>query len=245
MDRTTGQQRSADDAVDARLMSSVRGSSMRKMLQLAVALSLAVLSAGCATPYMTDRARDAADVLTCAACSGGGVKARVGPIGTGLFLGMNYEQLGLRGGYAGRLGGGDCLENMLDVDVIYGQMERFVPYDCPTVMLRGKAHLSDGYLGLNFAYPCPSTTLVYGEDRFVVRSSWRQTIPQWTRIEAVFGFPVSLRLGFNPGELLDLILGWTTIDVFDDDLERKKREWKKTSGGDVQRVAPDSHRSMP
>ena len=229
MDRTTVQQRSADDAVNARLIPSVRGSSMRKMLQLAVALSLAVLSAGCATPYMTDRGRDAADVLTCAACSGGGVKARVGPIGTGLFFGMYPEQLGLRGGYAGRLRG-----DMFDLDLILCQGELFVPYGCRTVMLRGKAHLSEGYLGLNFAYPCPSSTRVNKEDRFSVRSSWRQTIPQWTRIEAVFGFPVSLRLGFNPGELLDLILGWTTIDIFDDDLERKKREWKKTSGGDVE-----------
>ena len=40
-------------------------------------------------------------------------------------------------------------------------------------------------------------------------------------VEVAFGFWHTLRLGFNPGELLDFILGWTTIDIFNDDLEAK------------------------
>ena len=45
----------------------------------------------------------------------------------------------------------------------------------------------------------------------------------YTQIEAVVGAGPSVRLGFNPGELLDFILGWTTIDIYKDDLERSKR----------------------
>lgn len=46
-------------------------------------------------------------------------------------------------------------------------------------------------------------------------------IPYYTQCEVAVGtfFP-SIRLGFNPGELLDFILGWTTIDIFRDDLEK-------------------------
>ena len=46
----------------------------------------------------------------------------------------------------------------------------------------------------------------------------------YNQIEAVIGVGPSLRLGFNPGELLDFILGWTTIDIYKDDLEQSKKE---------------------
>jgi hypothetical protein len=32
----------------------------------------------------------------------------------------------------------------------------------------------------------------------------------------------NVRCGFNPGELLDFILGWTTIDIFKDDIAGRK-----------------------
>jgi len=39
------------------------------------------------------------------------------------------------------------------------------------------------------------------------------------KIEVAAGLLGSVRIGFNIGELIDFILGWTTIDIFDDDLE--------------------------
>jgi len=36
----------------------------------------------------------------------------------------------------------------------------------------------------------------------------------------VFG----LRIGFDIGALLDFVLGWTTIDIYSDDLESRKKE---------------------
>ena len=44
-----------------------------------------------------------------------------------------------------------------------------------------------------------------------------------TQIEAAIGIGPSLRLGFNPGELLDFILGWTTVDIYGDDAARQRR----------------------
>ena len=42
----------------------------------------------------------------------------------------------------------------------------------------------------------------------------------------IAGFGGTIKLGFNPGELLDFILGWTTIDIFSDDFEAKKQKSK-------------------
>ena len=67
-----------------------------KSLHLVVALILAASSFGCANSYFIDRGRDAADILTLTAGVGFGVRARVGPLHTGLIL--NYDVAGLRGG---------------------------------------------------------------------------------------------------------------------------------------------------
>jgi len=61
----------------------------------------------------------------------------------------------------------------------------------------------------------------------------------WTQIEAVIGIGGTLRLGFNPGELLDFILGWTTIDIYGDDLEAKKQKEKSNPTSDGIRQPAD------
>ena len=49
-----------------------------------------------------------------------------------------------------------------------------------------------------------------------------------TQLELALGLGGSLRLGLNPGELLDFLLGWLTIDLYDDDIEWKK--WRSAVG---------------
>ena len=62
----------------------------------------AALLSGCASSdYLTDRWNDAKDICTATVGVGGGAKARVGPIGTGLHWVRDYA--GLRGGDAGPL----------------------------------------------------------------------------------------------------------------------------------------------
>jgi hypothetical protein len=45
----------------------------------------------------------------------------------------------------------------------------------------------------------------------------------FTQIEVVGGFGLVLRLGFNPGELLDFVLGWATVDIYGDDSATKNQ----------------------
>ena len=41
---------------------------------------------------------------------------------------------------------------------------------------------------------------------------------RWTQIEVAAGLLGGVRLGFNPGELLDLLLGFFGVDLYDDDV---------------------------
>jgi hypothetical protein len=65
--------------------------------------------------------------------------------------------------------------------------------------------------------------------------------PYWTQIEVIGDVGVGCRLGFNPGELLDFILGWTTIDIFDDDLERKERKSNQVPVDTARKLADPQH----
>jgi hypothetical protein len=44
----------------------------------------------------------------------------------------------------------------------------------------------------------------------------------YSQIEVVAAAGVSLRIGFNPGELLDFFLGWFGVDTYHDDPSRLK-----------------------
>ncbi len=50
----------------------------------------------------------------------------------------------------------------------------------------------------------------------------------------MIGLGGTLRLGFNPGELLDFLLGWFTIDIYNDDIELNKRKSNKTIENDLE-----------
>jgi hypothetical protein len=45
--------------------------------------------------------------------------------------------------------------------------------------------------------------------------------PYYSQIEVVAAAGVSLRIGFNPGELLDFFLGWFGVDIYHDDLSKR------------------------
>ncbi len=42
--------------------------------------------------------------------------------------------------------------------------------------------------------------------------------PMYTEVEAVAALGPAVRVGINPGELVDFILGWTTLDIYSDDV---------------------------
>ena len=41
--------------------------------------------------------------------------------------------------------------------------------------------------------------------------------PYYTDCEVILGLGVSVRIGLNPGELLDFVLGWVGVDIYSDD----------------------------
>jgi hypothetical protein len=184
---------------------------MKKIIQLTVLVVLLSLATGCATPYMTDRGRDAADVFTATVGYGIGGKAQIGPIQTGLFA--NRDCLGLRGGTCAVWDVPPFGENdTFELDLFICRMGIFNPNSG----LADKRHKDLMTVGLGpITWPFYMDNLLwFGRDE--------RTPYHHSQIEVAVGVGPSIRLGFNPGELLDFILGWTAIDVFDDDLEKRK-----------------------
>jgi hypothetical protein len=171
---------------------------MLRMLFVAVA---AATLAGCATPYMVDRKRDAADIFTAAVGTGVGVKARVGPVAPGIIMHANYA--GLQGG---------------DAFWGFGRYPGFHGSDGNLLLMGGEqGNRSDVCLTRN---KCHEAWYLFS---LASPFSWECNPPRYgpayfTQIEVVVGLGGSVKLGFNPGELLDFLLGWTTLDIFHDDI---------------------------
>lgn len=182
-------------------------------------LGLAAISPGCASSYMVDRGRDVADIFTVAVGVGAGVKARVGPATVGAIA--NVDVVGLRNG---------LILDPYDANVDLQSL--VVPL--PPCVADSPPYLSFGFEAFQLRAPCGSreslgmiaqsgfpfitTTLVSGSNQAPLSAR----LKYWTQIEAAAGLGPSIRIGFNSGELLDFILGWITIDIYKDDIGRKK-----------------------
>jgi len=178
---------------------------MKILLQLTLLLGLAITSTGCATPYMTDRKRDAADIFTLTFGFGAGAKAKIGPAQTGLLAEMGNH--GLRGGTF--VASCSSLPGEIDFNFLGAGMEAFSGYpEWITVRDRHKDICSETHLIPISFWPSD------GQDPYP---------SQLTQIEIVAGAIITMRAGFNPGELLDFILGWFNIDIYNDDLEKQNK----------------------
>lgn len=153
---------------------------------------------------MIDRGRDARDVFTFTLGEGMGVKARVGPFQSGLLV--QRDAWGLRGG--GSPGGRGAsprddvspIPDTLDLQLIVLGNDAF-PTGVPLVQDRHKS-----YEALTVAFFS------------TVKPKCGRVPSYYTAIEAVAALGGSVRLGFNPGELLDFVLGWFGLDLYRDDL---------------------------
>jgi len=176
---------------------------------LAAALLLAPLLAGCSAAYWTDRGRDFLDVPTITFNSALGVRARVGPVHAGLIIsGTDY---GLRGGalekeeWSGHTG--NCIE------CIGWGGESFDP---KALLGDSKRCERKGFDAIDNAIPFLTIEIVEGGFH-----------PYWTQIEAQASFLLGLRLGLNPGEFADFLVGFSTLDIYGDDVAGKKTEPEK------------------
>lgn len=201
----------------------------RKMLRgwqkVSVRLLLAqfvgvILSAACAfcsgcasSGYLKDRMRDGADVFTASVGKGFGVETRIGPAHAG-FVGVG-DRVGLRAGQflplrssagpsfidSGAYGGEYCIG-------IFG-------YEYFGAMVGSEAGTRRKEYETIFCFIPTGESLRSGKP--VLNPAY------WTQIEVVAGVGISLRLGFNPGELIDFLLGWFMLDIYNDDLGRIRK----------------------
>ncbi|MEI7900316.1 MAG: hypothetical protein WCK89_08680 [bacterium] len=168
--------------------------------------------AGCASStYWSNRGRDAKDVLTCAVGLGLGAKARVGPLQVPLIVQSDYT--GLRCGEffaspmredfwtyvseAGHVVDQPLPVYVRDYDTLYSGYEIFDPGGLSTV--RHKRVNSQG-MGI-----------------FATFDDDHRNYGFYSQVECVVGVVFSVRLGVNPGELVDCLVGFTGLDIFCDD----------------------------
>ncbi|NCC49630.1 MAG: hypothetical protein EOM20_00295 [Spartobacteria bacterium] len=176
-----------------------------------MAALISALCAGCATTgYLGDRMRDAGDMATMTVGMGAGAKGRVGPVQVGLVV--NRDLAGVRAGTV-------SIPWSLDTDFLlfplYGFGFEWMETTNQVVIARHKC--------VNTSKPLPFLSLVDTGEKFEHEWSFsREHLHYYTGIDIVIGLGGTLRFGINPGEIIDFILGWMTIDIFNDDLQRTK-----------------------
>jgi len=186
---------------------------MKKMALLAVILLLAANTVGCehSKAYLVDRGRDAADIFTLTVGLGAGARARIGPLHAGLAA--VFDLGGLRGGrvvdYAEP--SGHAKENAMTVETTVSSYETFGAY--PPILGEPDRFKEFEARGLPFvSYVEPPR---YDENGPLVH-------PYYTQVELVVALVAGVRLGANPGEMLDFLFGWVGVDIFKDDAEMKR-----------------------
>ena len=173
--------------------------------RLAPSIALVLLCAGCASPYWQNRRADAADVFTATVGIGIGATARIGPLHAG--LGVNWDFYGIEAGEIGKLGSlGEAIVGLGDkaTDVCIVCMGGSEINQGERSAVRGK-NVAYRPSGIPFWDPPPPES---------------PNPARWTQIEVAAGLLGGVRLGFNPGELLDFLLGFFGVDLYGDDLAR-------------------------
>lgn len=155
---------------------------------------------------------DAADVFTVGVGVGGGAKARVGPVQAGVLF--DLPRAGLRGGQLSVYGGEkeEFIPDNHDFQMVCFGVEGF----SLTNDLRHKSFQAGAMASGDFG----KTYIPFFHH---LRSSdCTANHSYYTQIEIVLAVGGSIRVGFNLGELLDFFLGWFTIDIYGDDLTKKR-----------------------
>jgi hypothetical protein len=190
-----------------------------------VGASLSVLCAfcsGCATGYLADRGRDAADIFTASAGLGLGAQARIGPLHAG--LGVFHDVAGLRGGRvvtypSGIHGEHGALESISEETTIQSY-----EYFDPNASVADEVDRFKRFEAHGF----PFVAFVSTEENHLMSKEEQAMVPllhsYYTQIEVTGSILGGVRLGFNPGEFLDFILGWFGIDIYNDDVRNRKEE---------------------
>jgi hypothetical protein len=167
------------------------------MILVLMSLCTGVLC-GCA--YIEDRARDAGDMITLAGELGSlGVSAWVGCVGGGLMYAGGYG-FGLRSGAVGsyEYQEATCVPPFAVKHLTPGEADR----------ARGKGYL-DGI----------PVRLSGDDDPDFLEAGWFNL----GQVEVSVAFPFGPRVGLNIFEIADFLLGWTTLDICNDDVASRRK----------------------
>jgi hypothetical protein len=186
-----------------------------------LALSLALCQAGCGSRYARDRLADFVDVFDMELGFGPGldVRGRASCIGTG--LGVSKQRVlawhGRQFGFAERAAAGVLLASVTEV--------REESYSLGTL---GRAPAEyDEHCAHRHDLKCLLSLAHWEDDRQAHVPSHESAQSNlwpphwWQALDAEFGGAfgvVGLHVGISPGQLLDFLLGWTTLDIVGDDL---------------------------
>lgn len=227
---------------------------MKQFITASLTAIIAVAITGCASTrgYFVDRGRDARDIVTATVGLGVGAKIQCGPLNGGAIA--NVDLYGLRGGAFYEFDG-DVAPYSADVEMICFGAGR---YKCLTSYAHGyrsnernksiptwwfksfeytREYMQNGHKVTAHHRPCYIPFV-----RFP-RSNPKDKEHPWyyyTQIEAVVALGPSVRLGFNPGELVDFLLGWAYVDIYKDDLERRMTEIEQAESTVPPEAAPSA-----
>lgn len=201
--------------------------------------------------YMIDRGRDAADIVTFTMGGGAGAKGRVGPLQTGLLFSFDLAGL-CGGGWQEAGEGDRVLNTIDINWIVGGtqnfvwdeKRDHWAEMTTATVESNSAMHAALkwyvtmsgaggrqlGFWSDNGPPPVPFLVVIPPPDpymaafRSMVAPQARKPLfhPFYTQVEVVGGLVGTLRVGLNPGEFVDFLLGFARIDFFDDDTELPK-----------------------
>lgn len=198
--------------------------------------------------YRENRAKDFGDIVTLTYGAGAGARAQVGSFQTPLVL-FHTDCYGWRYGdviapkHSGITDAGSLI-------IVFGGHNE-------TGEERGKDFQADGgWLAAAFDHgpripilskiPFLTLPLLPFMSKVHEGGEMRNALfhPYYTQVELIAGIVPSVRVGANPGEMLDFILGFTTIDFFDDDIASKSC-LPSESDPSKQETLPQSDRLTP
>ena len=172
---------------------------------------VALVAPGCATGYLEGRWQDARDILTATVETDTvGVKAQLGPwTGLGVY-GSSPDARGI-----GLVGGQVTSYDFTDSTYppFLGSIQRFRNFTDDR--RRKEFHFVQSYF-LPYIRPQTDPTGFFGG--FEGADDWRRVAPRYTQVEVAIGMWFGLRLGMNPGELIDFLAGWAGLDLYGDDV---------------------------
>lgn len=185
----------------------------------------ALLATGCASThaYFSDRGRDAADIVSVSVGTGIGAKARVSALSFGLLY--EGDVAGIRGGsaFAGHPG-----DYCYDVQFLTCCNEYFAPPGSEDRHKRFHAEQrfgidSDGNAGAGRGVWCLMPPMCLSPLLPLPPDMKPSALHYYMQIDLVAAVGGGLRVGLNPGELVDFLLGWVGVDFMKDDLAMRRR----------------------